>query len=133
MSRPEIILDLREEASTRAGNTMAGLRLANKSISFLNLRRPFSGLFSNSTPSYFGLPTAPNKIASASIASANVSSERGVPYLSKEAPPTKPSFKLKLILLFFANQSTTLKVSLITSGPTPSPGRTINVRLDGIL
>ena len=82
ISKPEIISGFNDDASTRAGKTMAGLKFANKSISFLNFNKPFSGLFSNSTPSYFGPPTAPNNIASAFIESASVSSERGVPYLS---------------------------------------------------
>ena len=82
MSKPDIISGFNDEASTRAGKTIAGLRFANKSISFLNLSKPFSGLFSNSTPSYLGPPTAPNSIASASKESARVSSDKGVPNLS---------------------------------------------------
>ena len=82
ISNPDIMSGFSDEASTKAGKTIAGLRLANKSISFLNLNKPFSGLLSKSTPSYLGPPTAPNNTASASIVSANVSSVRGVPYLS---------------------------------------------------
>ena len=56
-----------------------------------------------------------------------------MPNLSYDAPPTKPSFILKLIFLFLASQSTTLNVSFTTSGPTPSPGKIINVLLDDIV
>ena len=133
ISSPDIISGLSDDASTKAGKTTAGLKLANKSISFLNFNKPFSGLFSKSTPSYFGLPTAPNNTASASIVSTSVSSVKGVPYLSYEAPPTRPSLILKLIVLFLASQSTTLNVSLTTSGPTPSPGKIIKVLFEVIL
>ena len=75
---------------------MAGLRLANKSISFLNLRRPFSGLLSNSTPSYFGLPTAPNKIASASTASDKVSSDERDALLADSNDMENPELEFDL-------------------------------------
>ena len=50
--------------SIRGSNTSAGLKFANRSSSFLILRSPLSGLFSNFKPSHLGPPTAPRMIAS---------------------------------------------------------------------
>ena len=82
ISRPSIISFFKAEASTRAGKHNAGLRFANKSKSFLNLKRPASGLFSYSTLSHFGPPTAPKSTASDSLASDIASSEIAVLFRS---------------------------------------------------
>ena len=78
ISRPSIISFFNADASTRAGKHIAGRRLANKSKSFLNLKRPASGLFSYSTFSHFGPPTAPKRTASDFFASVIASSEIAV-------------------------------------------------------
>ena len=66
---------------------MAGLKLANKSSSFLIFNRPLSGRILKSKSSHFGPPTAPNKIASDFFAVNKVFSVIGIPYSSIEAPP----------------------------------------------
>jgi hypothetical protein len=61
-----------------------------------------------------GPPTEPNSTASASMASAMVSSVSGTPCLSSAAPPTRPSLRSKPTARRLANQSTTRR-------PGPSP------------
>ena len=82
MSRPSIISLFNAEASTNAGKHKAGLRLANKSKSFLSLKSPASGLFSYSILSHFGPPTAPNKTTSQFFARSIAFSEIAVLLIS---------------------------------------------------
>src|SRR5882757_3270870 len=112
-SRPLTISGLSELASISASNTLAGRRLAKRSISLRRRRSPRSGFLLNSTLSHFGPPTEPNSTASASSAVFMAASESGTPCLSSAAPPTTSS--------------------LITSGPMPSPGSTSRLRLDAIV
>ena len=55
---------LRVDELASASKTIAGLKLANKSNSFLIFNRPLSGLFSKLQTLPFGPPTAPRRIAS---------------------------------------------------------------------
>ena len=59
-----MMFSLRLDEDFNASNTMAGLKFAYKSSSFLILSKPLSGLISKSRVSHFGPPTAPRSIAS---------------------------------------------------------------------
>ena len=59
-SNPLTRSDFKDDESERASKTTAGLRLANRSRSFLNLSKAASGLLSLSTLSHLAPPTAPN-------------------------------------------------------------------------
>ena len=54
----------KEDELIRESNTIAGLKLANKSSSFLIFNKPRSGLNSKGSFSHLGPPTAPSIIAS---------------------------------------------------------------------
>ena len=75
-------VDMGVDALASAGITVAGRRLANRSISFLSFSNPASGRCWRSTLSHFGPPTAPNSTASTLIALASVSSVSDVPWVS---------------------------------------------------
>ena len=63
MSKPETSSDFKDDASTIDSKHKAGLKLANRSISFLILKSPCSGLKEKSRLSHFSPPTAPSKTA----------------------------------------------------------------------
>src|SRR5260370_4310362 len=132
-SRPLTISGFRELASTSASNTLAGRRLANRSISLRSRRSPRSGFLLKSAVSHFGPPTEPNNTASASSALFMVSSLSGTPCLSSAAPPTTSSLMSKPTARFLPIQAMILRTSFMTSGPMPSPGSTSRVRLDAIV
>ena len=79
ISRPDITSGFSVEALMSGSNTNAGRRIANKSNSFRSVSSPRSGFNSKGKLSYFGLPTAPNNIASLAIESESVSSVSGTP------------------------------------------------------
>ena len=79
MSRPSIILFLIGDAEASSLNKKAGLRFAKSSSSFLRVSNACSGLSSQLRFSYFGPPTAPNKIASESLAQLKTSAGIGDP------------------------------------------------------
>src|SRR4029077_17473656 len=133
MSRPLTISGLSELASISASNTLAGRRLAKRSISLRRRRSPRSGFLLNSTLSHFGPPTEPNRTASASSAVFMASSESGTPCLSRAAPPTTSSLMSKPTARFLLIQAMILRTSFMTSGPMPSPGSTSRLRLDAIV
>src|SRR5689334_7878135 len=133
MSRPLTISGLSELASTSASNTLAGRRLAKRSISLRRRSSPRSGFLLNSTLSHFGPPTEPNRTASAASASFMVSSLIGTPCLSSAAPPTTSSLMSKPTARFLPIQAMILRTSFMTSGPMPSPGSTSRLRFDAIV
>src|ERR1700730_6643533 len=133
MSRPLTISGLSELASISASNTLAGRRLAKRSISLRRRSKPRSGFLLNSTLSHFGPPTEPNSTASASSAVFMAASESGTPCLSSAAPPTTSSLMSKPTARFLPIQAMILRTSFITSGPMPSPGSTSRLRLDAIV
>src|SRR6266851_616504 len=133
ISRPLTISGLSELASIRASNTLAGRRLAKRSISLRRRRSPRSGFLLNSTLSHLGPPTEPNSTASASSAVFMASSESGTPCLSSAAPPTTSSLMSKPTARLLPIQAMILRTSFITSGPMPSPGSTSRLRLDAIV
>ena len=67
-SRLETFSSFRVEAETSSFERIAGLRLAKKSSSDLIPKSPFSGLLLEGSLSHLGPPTAPNRIASLSLA-----------------------------------------------------------------
>ena len=95
-SRPFIISDFNEEEEARESKTIAGLKLANKSSSFLILRSPLSGLLSKVRPSHCGPPTAPKSIASETLSLSRTLFVNGSPNSSIELPPTNSSVILSL-------------------------------------
>ena len=111
------------EEFTKELKTIAGLKFANKSISFLILSNPRSGLISKLSLSHFSPPTAPSKTASTFFAFCIVSSVIGSPYSSIEAPPIEPRIILKFELVFFVIQSISFTACSDISLPIPSPGR----------
>src|SRR5262245_26063352 len=133
MSRPLTISGLSELASIRASNTLAGRRLANRSISLRSRSRPRSGFLLKSAVSHFGPPTEPNSTASASSAVFIVASLSGTPCLSSAAPPTTSSLMSKPTARLLPIQAMILRTSFMTSGPMPSPGSTSRLRLDAIV
>ena len=133
MSRPLTISGLSDEASTSASNTLAGRRLAKRSISLRRRSRPRSGFLLKSAVSHFGPPTEPNSTASASRAFFMASSLSGTPCLSRAAPPTRSSLMSKPIARFLPIQAMILRTSFITSGPIPSPGSTSRLRFDAMM
>ena len=82
ISNPATSSFFNDEKSAKASKHCAGLKLENKSNSFLSLRSPRSGLTLKSKLSYFGPPTAPSNTASTFRALATVSSVIGTPNLS---------------------------------------------------
>src|SRR5882672_3483523 len=123
MSRPDTTSGLSVDASASSGKTDAGRRLANRSSSFRSRRSACSGRLSRGKASYLGPPTAPKRTASAFFASASVASGIGSPPLSKAAPPTGACSSSSL-RPSRPKAPRTLTASAMTSGPTPSPGRT---------
>ena len=120
ISKLLIISGFKLDDSINESNTIAGLKLAKRSSSFLILRRPLSGLFSKGSFSHFGPPTAPKRIASVLVIFSNVFSERGVSFLSIDSPPTKSSIIsiFRFVLLF--NQLNIFLLSFEISCPMPS-------------
>src|SRR5258708_22671419 len=133
MSSPLTISGLSELASISASNTLAGRRLAKRSISLRRRNRPRSGFLSKATVSHFGPPTEPNSTASASSAVFMASSESGTPCLSSAAPPTTSSLMSKPTARLLPIQAMILRTSFMTSGPMPSPGSTSRLRFDAIV
>ena len=82
ISRPLTISSFKEDADSKASKTIAGLKFANNSNSFLRPSKPASGLLFLSTSSHLEPPTAPNKIASASLAFSKTAGVSGSPLTS---------------------------------------------------
>ncbi len=72
MSNPETSSARRLDALASSGNNIAGRKLQNKSKSDRMASKPRSGRASAGRLSHLGPPTAPNKMPSASRASALV-------------------------------------------------------------
>ena len=64
ISKPDTISGFKDDESTNCLKQIAGLKLANNFNSFLNFKRPLSGLLENSKLSHFGPPHAPKITAS---------------------------------------------------------------------
>ena len=79
ISRSFIISFFNGDAADNSLNKKAGLRFAKRFNSFLSLNKAFSGRASQSRSSHSGPPTAPNKIASASLAASRTFSGIGEP------------------------------------------------------
>ena len=89
------------------------------------MRRPriaFSGRIEGSTLSHLGPPTAPSNTASAALQASIVSSVKGTPYASIDAPPAFLSIQLTFTLAFSKATSHTAFAAAIISVPIPSPG-----------
>ena len=82
MSSPSTSSRLSEEASARAGKTIAGRRLANRSSSLRSASRPRSGFTANGRASYCGPPTAPNITVPIALAFSSVAGASGTPCTS---------------------------------------------------
>ena len=123
MSRPSTTSGFRLEALTNAGKQKAGRKFAKTSRPLRKASRPASGRLSRAVPAHFGPPTAPSRTASDRRACSSVSSFNGVPWASKDAPPTSPSSNRRS----GARTSTRRRTSATTSGPIPSPGNNSKV------
>ena len=130
ISRPATTSFFNDEKSAKASKHCAGRKLAKRSISLRKRNKPRSGFTLKSRSSYFGPPTAPSKTASTSWALAIVSSCSGVPCASYAQPPTKSSNTSKGRARLAPYQSITLRTSVITSGPIPSPAK---IRREGFV
>ena len=82
MSSPSTSSRLSEEASARAGKTIAGRRLANRSSSLRSARSPRSGLAAKGRLSHCGPPTAPNMTVPMALAFSSVGGASGTPCAS---------------------------------------------------
>ena len=111
ISRFFIISVFSFDDSARASKTIACLKFANKSNSFLIFKSPLSGLFLKSRLSHFGPPTAPNRIASEWLIFLRVSFVSGESYSSTEMPPTNSSLTLIFKSVFSLNQSKIFRAS----------------------
>jgi len=126
MSRPALTSSsLSGLADTSWGKMMAGRRLAKREKCFRRGRRaPRSGCCSGGRDSHLGPPTDPKRMAAEDSHRDRVDSGRALPCRSIAAPPTSPSLNESGIENRFAVFSMILRVTSITSGPIPSPGRT---------
>ena len=104
ISRSDIISSFRLDAETKASKTIAGLKFANKSSSFLIFSKPLSGLLMKSNFSHFGPPTAPKSIASDFFARFRTLFVIGSPYSSIDAPPISSLEISNSKLVFLSNQ-----------------------------
>src|SRR6476620_8283145 len=99
---------------------MAGRKLANSPRCLRRPRIACSGRSARSSLSYFQSPTAPNRMASAALASSSVESGSGWPCASYAAPPTGAVSSSN----WRSSTFRTLSASATISVPMPSPGRT---------
>jgi hypothetical protein len=76
---PDTTSGLRVEALASSGKIVAGRRLAKSPRCLRSPRMACSGRRLRSRVSYFGSPTEPNRIASASFASDSVAGGSGCP------------------------------------------------------
>ena len=82
ISKPSTTSLFKVELSTKASKTFAGRRFAKRANSLRIPSKPRSGRCLYSKLSHFGPPTAPSKVASASLAKSKVSCGNGVPFSS---------------------------------------------------
>src|SRR3990170_9120460 len=120
-SRPWTSSGLREEAPTSSGNRNAGRKLANSFSSRRSVSRPRPGRLSRGPLSSPGVPTAPNRMASALRASSSVAGGSGTPAAATPAAPIGASLNL---IAPPATACSTPTASAVTSLPIPSPGMT---------
>src|ERR1035437_2365850 len=87
-------------------------------------KRPASGRWSRGAASYAGSPTAPIRMASASLQAASVSSGSGEPFVRIAIAPIGHSVRTKSCPKRAATAFRTVTAAAVTSDPMPSPGRT---------
>ena len=104
------------------GKTFTGRILAKRPKPLRRPRIAASGRMG--ALSHLGPPTEPKRIASLSLALSRVSGRNGSPYWSMAEPPTKSSLYAIVCSQRDATVSNTSFEALVTSGPTPSPGKT---------
>jgi len=113
------------EAPASSSNICTGRKFANTPSSARSASRPCSGLIFAFGSDHFGPPTAPSNTASLSRQLAMVSSGNGLLTESIAAPPISCSEKRKLCPNDSPMRVRTRVPSLATSGPIPSPARTV--------
>src|SRR3569623_3577860 len=113
------------DAPSSLSLTATGRRFAYRPRPLRMASRPCSGRTLARGPSHFGPPTAPSSTASAARADACVAAGRAVPVASIAAPPISASRVSNWWPKRWATAARTFRASLVTSGPIPSPGRTV--------
>src|SRR3569832_1635146 len=113
------------EAPSSLSLTATGRRFAYRPSPLRMASSPCSGRTLPRGSSHFGPPTAPSSTASAPRADSRVASGSAVPVASMAAPPIRASRVSNSWPKRLATADRTFKASLVTSGPIPSPGRTV--------
>ena len=103
------------EASDNSLNKNAGLKFAKRFNSFLRVNNAFSGRSSQSKLSHCVPPTAPNSIASDSLAALRTSFGKGDPHSLNAVPPTFIDFTEKSRPYSFIRKSKTSTAEAVTS------------------
>ena len=125
MSVPRRISVRIGDACASSSINLTGRRLAKTPRTERNFRSPCSGRTVAFGSDHFGPPTAPNKMAALSSQLEIVSGGNGSPVASMAAPPISCSLKLNVCPCREAMVSRILRPSSVTSGPIPSPGRSV--------
>ena len=113
------------DAWTKSSMTLTGRILAKTLISARSFKSPCSGRTLALGSDHFGPPTAPRITASLSLQLDIVLAGKGSPVASIAAPPMGCSLKLKLWPCRDAMTSRSLRAEFVTSGPIPSPGKSV--------
>ena len=125
MSVPSRISARIGDAGASCSMNLTGRRLAKTPSAERNCRSPCSGLTCAFGFDHFGPPTAPSNIASLSLQLEIVLAGSGSPVASIAAPPMLCSLKLNVWPCREAMISSSLRPASVTSGPMPSPGRSV--------
>ena len=105
--------------------TLTGRMLAKTLNSARSFKSPCSGRTLALGSDHCGPPTAPRITASLSLQLDIVLAGKGSPVASIAAPPINCSLKLKLWPCRDAMTSRSSRPEFVTSGPIPSPGRSV--------